>query len=196
MKKLFCVASFLLIGFYTFAQESTTLETTSTQTKTVKNNSEGNNEIKLNVAYLLGGIPEIGYAYLINDESSVGLDVLFAIDDELDIKFALTPYYRVYFGNKKATGFFVEGFGMLNVVNNEYYYDPFYYDYNNDINYPNSSYDPKNETDFALGVSVGGKFMTNSGFVFEVYGGAGRNLFSNNSDDFVPRFGLTFGKRF
>jgi hypothetical protein len=38
--------------------------------------------------------------------------------------------------------------------------------------------------------------MTNSGFVFEVYGGVGRNLFSNNSEDFVPRFGLTFGKRF
>ena len=56
-------------------------------------------------------------------------------------------------------------------------------------------YDDK-ETDLALGVAIGGKFLTKKGFVFEIYGGLGRNLFNDKSLDFIPRMGLTFGKRF
>jgi hypothetical protein len=160
------------------------------------------NEIKLNVVYLIAGIPEIGYEYLINEESSVGADILFAIDNDVDFKFAFTPYYRFFFGKKRAAGFFVEGFGMLNVT--EDYYNIYYYDEpvnGGDGYFPNNNTYEKN-TDFALGVAVGGKFLTNSGFIFEIYGGVGRNLFNNNKyvydNDykFMPRFGVSFGKRF
>lgn len=184
MKKLLIITVFLCIGYQSFGQETQTSEA-----KNVKDNSMGNNEIKLNVVYLLAGIPEVGYEYLINEESGVGVNLLFAIDSDIEFKFALTPYYRFYFGKKKAAGFFAEGFGMVNVI--DYEYDYYYYGY--DDSYYVSD-DP--ETDFALGVAVGGKFLTKSGFVFEIYGGVGRNLFNNNTDDFVPRFGITFGKRF
>jgi len=155
-----------------------------------------NNEIKLNVAYLIAGMPEIGYEYILNEESSVGADILFAIDNDIDFRFAFTPYYRFFFGKKRAAGFFVEGFGMLNVTENDYdmyYYDPVYGDTYTD-------YSGEDITDFALGVAVGGKFLTDSGFIFEIYGGVGRNLFNNNNEyddyDFVPRFGASVGKRF
>lgn len=141
-------------------------------------------ELKLNAPYLLGGIPEISYEYLINDESGVGIDLLFAIDNNNDLKFALTPHYRFYFGKKRAAGFFVEGFGMLNTT--EYYYDDYYDHY----------YEESTETDFALGLSVGGKFLTKKGVVFEIYGGVGRNLMGNGTNEAVPRGGLTVGKRF
>jgi hypothetical protein len=176
MKNLILSFALFLVVFQTFSQEETGK----------KDKANGKNEVHINVAYLLGGIPEIGYEYILNEESGVGLDILFAIDNSIDFKFALTPYYRFYFGKKKAAGFFVEGFGMINTFNtlNEYdYFDYFQYHY-------------KNITDFALGASVGGKFLTTKGFVFEIYGGAGRNLFNNDSQDVVPRFGLTFGKRF
>lgn len=146
------------------------------------------NEVKINIAYLIGGFPEIGYEYLINDESGVGMDILFAIDNNIDFKFALTPYYRFYFGKKPAAGFFAEGFGMLNtfkIYDDIYYFDSEEYESNSE-----------NITDFALGISIGGKFVTNKGFVFEIYGGVGRNLFNNGSDEVVPRTGVTFGKRF
>ena len=167
-----------------------------------ENESLSRSEIKLNVAYLIAGMPEISYEYLLNEESSVGASILFAIDNDIDFKFAFTPYYRFYFGKKRTAGFFVEGFGMLNVT--EENYDIYYYDApvnGGDAYLNNNDYSEKN-TNFALGVSVGGKFLTSSDFIFEIYGGVGRNLFNNDSYDynndyeFVPRFGLSVGKRF
>lgn len=155
------------------------------------------NEIKLNVAYLIAGIPEFGYEYILNEESSVGADILFSIDSDIDFKFAFTPYYRFFFGEKRAAGFFVEGFGMLNVIEGDdyYYYDDPYMG-------ENYSKNGEDKTNVALGVAVGGKFLTNSGFIFEIYGGVGRNLLDNNYYDydndfeFMPRFGAAIGKRF
>ena len=187
MKKVTLTIAFLFVFINAFSQDEESLS---------------RSEIKLNVAYLIAGMPEISYEYLINEESSVGTSILFAIDNDIDFNFAFTPYYRFYFGNKRTAGFFVEGFGMLNVT--EDYYDIYYYDVpvnGGDVYYQNNDNSEKN-TNFALGVSVGGKFLTNSGFIFEIYGGVGRNLFNNNSyyyDDnyeFVPRFGVSVGKRF
>ena len=145
------------------------------------------NEVKLNAAYLIGGIPEIGYEFLINEESSFGVDLLFAIEKDTDMRFALTPYYRLYFGKKQNAGFFAEGFGMFNLTESENY-DDYYYDM--------SDRDQPNEFDFALGVAVGAKFITSKGFTFEFFTGIGRNLFNEYSLEVVPRAGLTFGKRF
>jgi len=139
-------------------------------------------------------MPEVGYEYLLNDESSVGADILFSINNDIDFLFAFTPYYRFFFGEKRTAGFFVEGFGMINVT--EDYNDIYYVD---DPYYSNSQDYFEKTTNFALGVAIGGGFLTESGFIFEIYGGVGRNLFNiNNYDDFefAPRFGATIGKRF
>ncbi len=178
MKKITLTIILLAVFFSANAQEDETIS---------------KNEIKLNVAYLIAGMPEIGYEYLINEESSVGADILFAIDNEVDFKFSFTPYYRFFFGKKRAAGFFVEGFGMLNVT--EDYYDTYYID----GIYYSSSENPEKNTNFALGVAVGGKFLTSSGFIFEVYGGVGRNLIDIDyyyDYEFMPRFGVSVGKRF
>ena len=179
MKKLLFIPAILFIAFQTIAQENN-----SSDGKTIsKDKTWSNNEIKLNALYFIIGIPEFGYEYLINEESGIGINILFSIADESDFKFALTPYYRFYFGQKRAAGFFAEGFGMLN---------------SNDVTNYDGQYDVETETDIALGFAVGGKFITNSGFIFEIYGGIGRNLIRKNnySQEFVPRSGITLGKRF
>ena len=51
-------------------------------------------------------------------------------------------------------------------------------------------------TDGALGVAVGSKYISKGGFVVDIYAGAGRNLFSDNSPAVVPRVGLNLGYRF
>ena len=187
MKKITLTFALLFVFANMFSQDEETLS---------------RNEIKLNVAYLIAGMPEVSYEYLINEESSVGASILFAIDNDIDFNFAFTPYYRFYFGKKRTAGFFVEGFGMLNVT--EESLDIYYYDApvnGSDIYYGNNDYSETN-TNLALGVAVGGKFLTSSGFIFEIYGGVGRNLFNNNSYyydnnyEFVPRFGVSVGKRF
>jgi hypothetical protein len=53
-------------------------------------------------------------------------------------------------------------------------------------------------TDFALGIGLGGKWVTKKGLIGEVNFGIGRNLFeSGDTDyDFVGKFGITVGYRF
>ena len=53
------------------------------------------------------------------------------------------------------------------------------------------------ETDFALGVSVGGKFISKRGFSTEIYLGLGRNLFQDHFlTEIVTRGGISLGYRF
>ena len=103
--------------------------------------------------------------------------------------FSLTPYYRQYFSKGYAKGFFVEGFGMLNTGKEEYY------SYNDITGFEEVTDDKY--TAFALGISVGGKFVTTRGFVAEIYGGIGRNLVgSDYFTDIVGRGGISLGYRF
>ena len=47
------------------------------------------------------------------------------------------------------------------------------------------------------GIGVGGKWVTNNGFIGELNLGVGRNLFnSNNIDDLVGKVAITLGYRF
>ena len=154
-------------------------------------------EVKINALSLIAfKWLDVSYEYLINKESSFGVATLISFNDEIGFDsyrtFSLTPYYRRYFSNGFAKGFFVEGFGMLNSYKN---------------NYSNSYYglgsgkDQSGKyTDFAVGISAGGKFVTKNGFVAEIYLGLGRNLFNNSNShdiiDVVGRGGISLGYRF
>ncbi|MBT8188613.1 MAG: DUF3575 domain-containing protein [Croceitalea sp.] len=152
------------------------------------------NELKLNASNLIAfEFLDGSYEYLINEESSIGFGILVNIgdDDVLDEyrTFSFTPFYRQFFSKKYAKGFFVEAFGMFNTGKDEYsdfIYDP-YYESNEGTKY----------TDFALGISVGGKFVTKRGFVAEIYAGIGRNLMNGeNAPEVVGRGGVSLGYRF
>jgi hypothetical protein len=153
------------------------------------------NEIKGNALFLVAGALEVTYEHLLNEESGVGVSLFVPYDNDINVNFSLTPYYRFYFGKKPAAGFFVEGFGMLNSYTQETYY----YAYEDFPPYGTIETVTKdNTTDFALGFGLGGKWVTKRGFVFEINGGVGRNLFSSNDTDteIVGRGGITLGYRF
>ncbi|WP_165731829.1 DUF3575 domain-containing protein [Polaribacter sp. 20A6] len=154
-------------------------------------------EVKLNV---LGALVfewiDVSYEYLINDESSFGVGVLVGFDNNEDLdeyrKFSLTPFYRRYFSNKFARGFFVEGFGMLHSYENNNY-DVYI---TNSGNY-NTQRNDETKTEFAVGISVGGKFISKKGFTTEIYLGIGRNLVGDNGSlEAVGRGGISLGYRF
>ena len=195
MKKI-VLFTFLLATTISFAQEKEEIYPQDVNKKY---------EIKLNAfSLIVFSSLDVSYEYLLNKDSSFGVGVFYNFNDINDDlyypkKFSLTPYYRWYFSETRfARGFFVEGFGMLNTYeDNEYSY---YYD--NNGNYIDNS-EPLKETDFALGISVGGKFIIKSGFTAEVYGGVGRNLFNNDnnnnvnfSNDLITRGGISLGYRF
>ena len=156
---------------------------------------EDRNELKINGLFLILGALELDYQYLINEESGIGLDLLLAFDDEnLNLNYYVSPYYRQYFGEKYASGFFVEAFGMLNSVK-DYTYDyaqnPLTDSYNNGIGYE------EDIIDFALGIGTGVKLLTKRGFVVEIDLGIGRNLFKNDRDfTIVGKGGINLGYRF
>jgi hypothetical protein len=182
MKKLFTVVVLLIFG------------TTFLQAQKDQSQVFAKHEIKLNASNLIAfTFLDVSYETLLNEESSLGLGILVNVGDDNFLDeyrtFSLTPYYRQYFSKKYAKGFFIEGFGMLNSGKEEYYiYD--------NINGTDYITDDK-YTAFALGISVGGKFVTNRGFVAEIYGGIGRNLVgSDYFTDIVGRGGISIGYRF
>ena len=153
--------------------------------------SENFNEIKLNGLYLVLGAFDVTYERTINEESAFGLNAFIPFDDDIndEINYYISPYYRLYFGKKYAAGFFLEGFGMLNSTNDINYF------YNDGIN---ASRREETITDFALGIGLGGKWVTKSGFVGELNFGLGRNLFNNDRYDYeiIGKASITLGYRF
>ncbi len=154
----------------------------------------GRNELKLNAFNLIAfTFVDASYETLLNEESSFGVGVLFNIGSEDEIldeirNFSITPYYRQYFSKQYAKGFFVEGFGMINSGKQLDFYEVFEM---------TMAVEGESYTDFALGISVGGKFVTPRGFIVEIYTGLGRNLLGSEfAPDIVSRGGVSLGYRF
>jgi hypothetical protein len=136
------------------------------------------------------------YEYILNKYSGIGADLNINFDDEngsqiLEI-FSFSPYYRQYFFSKEdygAKGFYGEGFLK-------------FYTYENETNFFfGDAINTNTETYFetALGVGIGWKWISNSGFLIDINGGLGRNLgFTDdpNQRDFTGKFGVNFGWQF
>lgn len=147
----------------------------------------GDNELKINAAYLLGGFVEITYERILSEDSAIGLAVDFALDKNIDYRFGIIPHYRLYFGKKRAAGFFAEG--------NAAFYSACAFCSTSDFS--PTTYDSSTEFGAGLGLALGGKFITTKGWTAELFLGIGRNFVNNDLlDDVYPRAGLSIGKRF
>lgn len=162
---------FLFVGLYSYAQEKD------------NNPTKNFNELKLNGLVAVAGAVEVIYERTLNDESALGISTFVAFDKtNTSIEYYVSPYYRHYFGKKYAAGFFVEGFGMLNSSEKRVFI------------FGTGEY----QTDFALGIGFGGKWVSKRGFVAELNLGFGRNLFNVNDieNKVIGKGGVTFGYRF
>ena len=164
-------------------------------TKKENNSNEiGKNELKVNLLTSIFALPEISYERILEDNMGVGLSLAAGIGDDDDFseyRFLAIPHYRLYFGKKRAAGFFIEGNAAIGSVKERYF---MYYNAASN-SYLTSTVDNA-RTNFGLGAAVGAKFLTRNGFTGEVYGGVGRFLGNNRSIEAYPRIGITLGKRF
>jgi len=182
MKKFLLSGLLLTSTFCCFAQSKADSASTAL-------GHSGNNEIKINLLMSILGLPEINYERIIEDNMSVGLAAFVGVNNnDLDYNFGFIPNYRLYFGGKKASGFFIEGNMALVSVKD---YSRYYY---SDNGY--GSFNKENKLNFGLGAAAGAKFLTKNGFLGEVYLGLGRFLGQNRSVEAYPRIGITLGKRF
>ena len=149
------------------------------------------NEIKIDVVQpLLGGSVEAIYERNLNKNSSIGISGLYMFSEKIDedMNYSITPYYRRYFGEKYAAGFFLEGFGMFSSIDGKKVYD---------TEQQLTSENP-DVYDVSVGLGLGSKWVTKSGFIFEINLGLGKQLFNADKTDHnqVLRYGLKFGYRF
>ena len=152
------------------------------------------NEIKINATNLIfGGWLDVAYEKIISEESSFGVSTLINLDlvdgSEEYRTFSFTPYYRQYFSPLNGEGWYVEGFMMLNTAR--------VLPENADLIGGNFTPEKENNFNLALGFSVGGKIVSQNGFVLDMYLGLGRNIIRNTVDlDLVGRGGVALGYRF
>ena len=158
MKKLLPIL-LVCLSLNAFAQEDTPPQDTDKK-----------HEVTINALTLIASEwADFSYEYLINEESSFGVDLQFRLssnDNDISRKFSVTPNYRRYFSGNYARGFFVEAFGMIHSLEE-------FITVNNGGSFAEQL---ETSTDFSLGISVGGKWVTKKGFVAEIFGGLGRNL--------------------
>ncbi len=157
-------------------------------TQTKEANMGGKNEIKIDAFDLVFLTTlDMSYERIHNSGMSYGISALinFKDNDGYYEKFAITPFFRLYFFNKQdygAKGFFAELFSKIASGNN---WELF------------SGQEEKEYFDVALGFSIGKKWINKSGFTFELSLGGGRNLgLDKNSPDLTFRGGFSFGYRF
>ena len=153
---------------------------------------QNRNEVKLDVAYLLGLTLKVEYERLLNDWSSVGVVVLqnFSSGPQ-QFGTQVLGFYRLYFGRQPVSGFFLEGnLGITHGYDGHYYWIGGWR--------PRESY-----TAFGLGLALGWKwYIPRSGIVLDIFVGGGRLVRENNDRanyDRVmgyPRVGITIGRRF
>jgi len=151
------------------------------------------NEIRFNLATAIAGLPELNYERFIYDNMGVGLalDISLAKSENMSTRSIILPYYRLYFGQKNSSGFFIEG-NMAIIGQNKTNY---IYHYDNNGNYSEYETVTHIASFFGFGGAVGVKLLTRNGLVGEVYGGLGRYS-RESTTQIYPRVGITFGKRF
>ncbi|GAA3984934.1 hypothetical protein GCM10022246_40730 [Pedobacter ginsengiterrae] len=154
----------------------------------------GKNELKVNLLTSILALPEISYERILEDNMGVGISLSAGIGDDDDFseyRFLAIPHYRLYFGKKRAAGFFIEGNAAIGSVRDRYIMY-----FNSNANMYFISNVSKATTNFGLGAAVGAKFLTRNGFTGEIYGGVGRFLGNKRTIEAYPRIGITLGKRF
>ncbi len=160
----------------------------SIYSQNVKEQNNSSNELKINMGSLLLEFPEISYEHILNEESSIGISVAFPLDRDISYRFMVFPNYRIFFGEKRAAGFFIEANSAI-----------FSQRFQKDLIF-GSVNDPTTEDTkigWGLGIAVGGKFLTKNGFIGEIYVGGGRNFINTDKiDGGYPRVGISIGKRF
>lgn len=191
MKKPLYYVLFLIGCFGAYAQQD---DDGITKVEIVKDSSDeyadafGSHEIRLNALDLvLYPTVHLYYERVLDQSNGYGISALanFGDNENTYQNFALTPYYRFYFLNRKdfgASGLFVEVFSSFVSANFHKF---------------KSSSQNKDVFQFSMGIALGKKWVNRNGFSFEAFVGFGRYLNKiDNGADGHGRVGLAIGKRF
>lgn len=145
------------------------------------------NEMRVNLFSGLLGLPELNYERLLNDNSGLGLAINVAAENKelMATRALVLPYYRMYFGKKYASGFFIEGNMGLSFEQQP--------EYNFGI-WPPPPVQYKSGVYYGLGSAIGVKLENRNRLIGEVFLGGGR-LFGDSYYGGYFRMGVCLGGR-
>ncbi len=158
------------------------------------------NEVKINLPMALAGNIELSYDRILLEDLSLGVAASAAWEDSYPYKYAVLPYTRWFFWKHRGQDEF-PGAGFFIEVNAGFFGCKYTKDYSVSNNGNGGlKIDSKDANGFGagLGLGIGWKWISKSGFVGEIYTGAGRNFVSATKDA-VPayiRSGISLGYRF
>lgn len=153
---------------------------------------EKKNEVSLDlIGPILGGGINTSYERYLNKNSSLGITLIYIYHNtkEKDMNYSISPFYRRYFGKDYASGFFVEGFGMIHSTDGKKIYHT-----EEKTTYTENS----NVINLSIGAGLGWKGVTKSGFTYGANIGMGITFLNaaKTDHDHVSKFSLNLGYRF
>lgn len=179
-----------ILAAFTLGTSIGSMQTVFAQTQTADEHDRqtGNNEIKINVLSAVLAVPEISYERFVADNMGLGVSIGVSLEspEQMSTRQYIAPYYRLYFGRRKAKGIFIEG--NSGVVRQ----------HERKVEVQNSGLElitERKTVNFGMGAAVGYKLTVRNGFSSEIYAGGG-NLFGDSVEDLYPRIGLSICKRF
>lgn len=145
-------------------------------------------ELKLNLVNLIVfENVELNYEYIAGEDFTVGLAASYSWEEFSDFDFVFFPNARFYPSQAEAgTGFFTElSIPIFGFEDEECFFSP-----------SSSSCTTENKVGVGVGVAAGYKLLSQKGFIGELFLGIGRSFDDFAPVSFIPRLGITFGKRF
>ncbi|MFD1631744.1 hypothetical protein [Pseudopedobacter beijingensis] len=198
--KLLFLMLFLLLSLYGYTQQGAHSEQEkeeSTSGNSAESKIPGRNELKFNLFTPIYSAVELNYERILANNTALGVGASYFYETDktqglsFDMQWSLNPYYRLYFGKKEATGFFVEANASAAQTRSK---DDLYREQNGIWTREATVY---YNFGYGLGFAVGAKFLSNKGLIGEVFAGLGRYF---NAKDYMtgqyPRLGVLIGKRF
>jgi len=140
---------------------------------------------------LLIAVPmaNVSYERLLSENKGIGVNAMITLDPEDDRFTQFSAFYRMYFGKKYASGFFLEAFIPVTTQSDDIYSYSF-----DDINgyYYTSFVEKSNFTTVGAGFGVGGKWVIKN-FVIEASGGIARRFGDRDKHYFEEVTGKIMG---
>lgn len=164
MRKIYFLSIFFIYSLNSFAQDDA---------------YKRKNDILLDPISLIAG-PVVNASYERIFSSDFGAGISFIGGDGIDMV-QFSPFGRMYFGQKYANGFFLEGF--IPITKTE------------DYNYESSV--EKTVTTVGAGVGLGGKWVLKRNILLEVGGGIARRFRASEAEeDITGKWMIGVGYRF
>lgn len=189
----------LLSVFTGYAQDSAQTQETELEIQEPRKN-----EVSIDIMDLLAfGVLDVSYEYLLNDYSSLSLELFNKLStkndgDEVDLShtyskdFALTAKFKYFWEEKQTRGMYA--MALLSLSHGKKGHDATRI--NSETGLEETVEVPLEFTDVAPGIGIGYKYVTNPGFFVDASAAVGRNLFHEYSPGFTFLSSLSIGFQF